>query len=378
MTTAVPVPTVDLLLSLSSDHWATLQRHVRAALLELEPPDLTPRLAQLRALPAGRLVGGRARRDLSEALAQGGALWTEAVSALHDDPAASDLVEVLRGSEQPEPAPPPPREVAPDGATDALRRRVREVLEERDDARRRLEGAEARARAADERVAAGTAELDAANARIAQLEDDLLSADERLRQAVERERRRAQSEVDALTDELRRHRRLAEERRARSRRRAEREAEEPTPPPPAPTRTPPDPATLRAGTTEHARAHLRRDRRVIVDGYNVTRQHRGDVPLKDQRAWLVKLLEQAVSRYGIRATVVFDAEEALPPGSTAPSRTVTVVFASHTATADDEIVFEAEAAEDVLVITDDRELRDRVRAAGGDSVGTLPFLSAVQ
>jgi rRNA-processing protein FCF1 len=57
---------------------------------------------------------------------------------------------------------------------------------------------------------------------------------------------------------------------------------------------------------------------------------------------------------------------------------VWVVFASRTATADDEIVFEVEAAEDALVITDDRELRARVRAAGGDSVGTLPFLSAVQ
>jgi uncharacterized protein YaiI (UPF0178 family) len=100
--------------------------------------------------------------------------------------------------------------------------------------------------------------------------------------------------------------------------------------------------------------------------------------LSDQRAWLVKLLEQAVARYGIQVTVVFDAEEALPPGSTAPSRIVWVVFASRTATADDEIVFEVEAAEDALVITDDRELRARVRAAGGDSVGTLPFLSAVQ
>ncbi|MBW3662111.1 MAG: NYN domain-containing protein [Actinobacteria bacterium] len=376
---------MDLLLSLSSDHWATLQRHVRAVMHELEPPELTPRLVQLRALPAGRLVGGRARRDLSEALAQGGALWTAAVGALRHDPAAGELVEVLRGSEQPEPAPAPPPQgdVAPDAASDALRRRVREVLEERDDARRRFEGAEARARAAGERVAAGTAELDAANARIAELEDELRSADERHRQAVDRERRRAQSEIDALTDELRRHRRLAEERRARSRRRAEQDAAEPTSPPPTPPRrtpprTPPDPATLRAGTTEHAQAHLRRDRRVIVDGYNVTRQHRGDVPLADQRAWLVKLLEQAVSRYGIRATVVFDAEEALPPGSTAPSRIVTVVFASRTATADDEIVFEVEAAEDVLVITDDRELRERVGAAGGDSVGTLPFLSAVQ
>jgi len=384
MTTAVPVPTVDLLLSLPSDDWATLQRHVRTALLELEPRDLTPRLTQLRALPPSRLVGGRARRDLAEALAHGGALWTATASSLRGDPDSGDLLEVLRAGDPPEAR----SAAAPvgvsasgddsDGTLAALRRRVRELLEERDDTRRRLEGAEARVRTAEERASARADDLQDANARIAEMERQLRSADDRHRQALERERRRAQSEIDALTDELRRHRRVADERRARSRQRADQRPAEPASPPPRPPPTPPDPNTLRDGTTEHARAHLRRDRGVIVDGYNVTRQHRGDVPLSDQRVWLVKLLEQAVARYGIQVTVVFDAEEALPPGSTAPSRLVSVVFASRTATADDEIVFEVEASEDALVITDDRELRARVRAAGGDSVRTLPFLSAVQ
>lgn len=374
------MPTAELLNELPADRWAILQKHARAALRTLEPAQLTPRLTQLRALPPSKLSSGRARRDLCEALSAGGPLWVATATNLLSDAAAADVVETLRTGDLPATtAPPAPEPTTDDAELRAARDRARRSLAERDDALRRLDGAEARARAAQDRAGDLAGDLAAARERIEQLEAAVAAADERHRQEQERERRRHEAVVARLEDELKELRRAEDARRKRERQREEQAGRETRRPAPRTTRpTLDDPDRLRPGTTEHARAHLRRGRLVVVDGYNVAKQAHPDVALAEQRTWLIKLLEGTAVRFGVHPMVIFDASEALPAGHGPVSRAVKVVFASETESADDEIVFEVSARDDVVVVTDDRELQGRVRAVGADAIGTVPFLSAVQ
>ena len=68
-------PDAAVLEALDADAWAALLPLLRRALHDLDDADTTPRIQQLRAVPAGRLAGGRSRRDLSRLVAAGGPLW---------------------------------------------------------------------------------------------------------------------------------------------------------------------------------------------------------------------------------------------------------------------------------------------------------------
>jgi predicted RNA-binding protein with PIN domain len=137
------------------------------------------------------------------------------------------------------------------------------------------------------------------------------------------------------------------------------------------------PAELAPDTTEAARWLLDGARVLLVDGYNVSLALRAGHPLVDQRRWLVERLRPLASRGRAAPVVVFDGEG---QGRTQrdPSG-VEVRFTASGTIADDEIVFAVAATDDpVLVITDDAELQQRVRAEGGNVLGTVHLLGAIE
>ena len=399
----VAPPAPDDLERIDPDTWALLLRHVRAAMHELDEDRLTAGLRRLRASPASRLAGGRMRRALAETLAKGGELWRDVHARVADDASLADALGWLIDGEpapnRPTPArrPPPTAPAAPDEQVRALKERARALKDARDDERRRADGAEARAELAEEKLASATEDLAALQAQVQELETQLAARDDERERAIERERRRNASEVAELREELREMRRAEQQRRERrqreraqqqqAREQAQRGPARPRPRPPSPpaTRAVPGrpsrlPQDVADGTTEQARALLERGRRVIVDGYNVTKQHQPQLDLAEQRVWLVRWLAGLAARRKVRPTVVFDGA-AGPVGSAAGERArgVAVRFSQDGLTADDEIEFAVAALdpqEPVLVVTDDRELADRVRAYRADVVGTRPFLGA--
>lgn len=107
---------------------------------------------------------------------------------------------------------------------------------------------------------------------------------------------------------------------------------------------------------------------VIVDGYNVTFLLEPDTfGASEARKRLIAELERLVrrARSAHRVMVVFDSalEGGSQPGQTAGG--VEVRFATNAATADDEIVDLARTMDGrAIVVTNDRELRERVGAVG--------------
>jgi hypothetical protein len=386
-------PTTAALDGLGSDAWAVLLGAARRAFDRVEDPD--GELARLQAAPTSRLVGGPLRVALRERLVSDAELWTATLAALPDAAAwPTELREMLATGhdDASEPA-------TVDGVADARQRderrdakaRVREVRRERDAWRRRAEGAEARADRAEDRAEDAEANASALAGELDAVREQLAEAGRERDRAVERERRRRDAEVARLQETVAELRRAEQERHAERRRqedaaaaareaerareqarRREREA--------GPTRVVPGrPSTLPAGvapdTTEAARALLHRGRLVLVDGYNVSKQHRGHLELEAQRTWLVQLLGQLASQRGIRPTVVFDGQAAGGGRPPAGQREVEVRFTTAGITADDELVLAVEGTDEpVVVVTDDRELIARVRVGGADVVGTRSLL----
>lgn len=401
-----PAPSAAALAALPSDAWAWLLPRVRTALHALEDADVTPVVRRLRAAPTGRLAGGRVRRELDELLAAGGPVWralVERVRAEPDVPApVAQLLDpsVADGVGQAATSPRSPvRANGPTGGRgdDRARQRLRELRSERDELRRQLTGAAARATAAEEELARVEAELRDAAQRITELEGALADAADDRDRAVERERRRRDGEVARLEAALAQLRRAEEERRQERRRREERAraaraetaadraiAERRAAAEDAPRRLVPGrpsrlPADVHPGTTEAAELLLHPGRLVLVDGYNVTKQHQPDLDLEGQRAWLVRTLAALATRRRVRPTVVFDGQRAAGSRPAAGGREVAVVFTPEGVTADDELVLAVEATDEpVVVVTDDRELAGRLTSSGADVVGTRPFLGAAR
>lgn len=400
---AAPAPPAAALAALGSDAWAWLLPHARRVLHELDPAEVTPTVRRLAAAPTSRLAGGRVRRELEALLASGGAPWRALVSRLRDvDAVPASIAALLAGRPAPDaprhtgvvPGRPVAAERPRHDPADRLRERLRSAREERDELRRQLDGALARAVRSEAASASLAEELAAARATIAGLEVAVAAAADDRARAVDRERRRRDGEVAALEaqlvelrraeDERRRERRRREEqarqdaaaaRRAVDERRAGRER--------APRLVPGRPSLLpdgvRSGTTEEADLLLHAGRLVYVDGYNVTRQHQPDLGLEEQRAWLVRLLAALAARRRVRPTVVFDGQRAGGSRPVAGSREVVVRFTPAGVTADDELVLAADATDEpVTVVTDDRELRDRLRAVAADVIGTGAFLGVAR
>lgn len=398
-------PEAVALLSLGADAWATVVAAARRALASIDEADRDPRLRRLAASPVSRLAAGGMRRDLARAIAAGGRLWRTMADG--DDGALGaalaadgDVADATAGDPDAAGGRDDNAESPPAQARRERRDkdRARRLVAERDRARRALRGAEARAVAAEERVGALEASIAELRATVASLQDALAAAETDRAAAVERERRRAAGAVHDLEEELRRLRRRDQQRRERDRRRvggaagsaitdvagaasagvaagvASPRRSDPEPRGGRPTRLPDG---VVPGTREAAEALLHPPRHVVVDGYNVSRTHRPDLDLEQQREWLVGVLRGLAARRRLTPLVVFDGAGNAPTERTA--RGVRVRFSPAGHTADDEIHLDVAATEPdlpVTVVTDDRELRDRVRAHHVDLLGTREFLWA--
>lgn len=105
--------------------------------------------------------------------------------------------------------------------------------------------------------------------------------------------------------------------------------------------------------------------RLLVDGYNVSQLGFGDLSLADQRNRLLQKLVRLVRKYDGSATIVFDGSE-VPPGTRRrPRGPVDVEYSSPDETADDHLVARLGSLppEPVIVVTNDKELQERARAA---------------
>ncbi len=386
-------PAAELLERLPREDWLILLTYIRAALHALDEDLVTPRMAQLRAAPSAKLATGRSRRDLCRLLAEGGALWRTTIERIAEDrEAARRFSWLLHGEQPPSHEPPrPPRQPAQDRDARA-RARARELVKQRDAARRRATGLEARLEVERERSAALLAELEKMISERDELVRTLQGAAAEREQAIERATRHSETQLAALREELRVLRRAHEERRQRRQRAAARRSARHSEVErdkldrarhPRRVATPGRPSRLpqgvTPGTAEAATALLNAVRCVLVDGYNVTKQHRGHLPLEQQRLWLVRLLEGFAARSGIRCRVVFDGDPlASPPAMS--SRRVAVTFTTG-GSADDElvaIVAALPAHEPVVVVTDDRELAARLAEYEVDVLGTSVFVDVVE
>lgn len=397
MSAPPPPPTDAALARLDADSLAALLTAIRRAIrADAASGDEAQQLLQA---PAARLVGRRGCRRVAAVLAAEPQLW----AAVAGDREVARIVDGLlpdAAASEPEHEPDASAGAGDRGSTEreeAAKRRVRELREQRDAWRRRAAGADARAtRLADE--------LEVARGRIAELEQQLETLGAQLEEheaqrdrAVERERRRRDAEVVRLEEQLATARsELEEQRQAAARRQASRptssgrgtrastvaeqrpQEDEPGDDRFVPGRPSRLPTEVVAGTTEAASLLLHPGRKVLVDGYNVTRQHRDHLDLEGQRAWLVQLLATAAATRRIRPVVVFDGERAGGGRRGAGSREVEVRFTPAGITADDELVLDVEGTDEpVVLVTDDRELAGRAAASGADVIGTTVFLGAV-
>lgn len=400
--TGSPPPSAAALMDLDADRWALLLPHIKGALRAVSDDRLGARGVRLRTAPTGRLAGGRGRRELCDLIVAED-LWglvrarVDVAGGLPDD-----LARIVTGHLPDAIAPQASGDLAgePDPSGDGRQRardrqRMKVLREELDAARRRAAGAEARAEAAARDLDAARAELETLRDRVAGLERQRTDAGAERERAVDRERRRREAEIVDLQQQLAALRRADEERRADQRRRdtareqamaaAERhttdERRRDAQPvtriiPGRPSRLPDD---VVPGTTEAVELYLHRGRRILVDGYNLTIQHRGELGLERQRAWLVDALGNLARTRGVRPTVVFDGESVGGQQRAGGARDVRVRFSGEGITADDDIVLDLESTDEpILVVTDDRELTDRCQASGADVIATHELLWALR
>lgn len=370
--------------SATADTWAAVLVAVRTELGARTAPTDTEQSVLER--PTSRLVAGRGRQDVVDLLVADAVLAERVLGRL--DPVQREPLTDPAGSPVPAPDPDERRAAPQEAAVQRLRARVRRLREERDGWRRRAEGAQAHVGQLERDLDAAQRQLTDRVADVERLESTVAAAEQDRARAVERERRRRDAEVVRLEAQLAEMRRAEEERRTAARRRAETARRATTRPEPAsesapvgrltPGRPTPLPRGVAPDTTEAARLLLGPGRLVLIDGYNVTRTHRDDLDLEGQRSWLVQRCVTAAAALRLRPIVVFDGQRAAATRPTAARQQVEVRFTPEGITADDELVLAVEATDDpVVVVTDDRELRDRVRASGADLVGTAAFLGVV-
>lgn len=420
-------PSVAQLDALDSDGWAVVLKATRLAIEAREV--LEPELQAIREAPVSRLVAGPLRQSLRDELVTDPTLWDETqkrlpssetwpetlaelvaevsgasvevadaslaalaglgATAAEQDPLTAQRTRTGDGSRRelepanPEPAPTdkPERE--------RTRQKLRDVRKDRDQWRRRAEGAEARAQQLAQTLEQAQTRLQATEAEMVTLQRALDDAVAGQRSAVERERRRRDGEIERLEATIGQLKQQAEQRVAEERRRKEAEERKAlrrrhdaqAGPPPTiglvPGRPSQLPDNVVDGTTEAASLLLHRGRLVIVDGYNVTKQHRGHLDLEQQRSWLIQLLGMATASRRINPVVIFDGQQASGSRPNSGVREVQVRFTLEGITADDEVVLAVEGTDEpVVVVTDDRELVARVQASGADVISTRSFLGA--
>jgi len=385
-------PDLDALGAMPTEHWSALLTHLRAALRAVPDEALTPHLRRLRAAPAKKLAHGRVRQDLERALADGGALWVRFRERLADDAAAArQWVQALSADPAPQ-APPPSSLVADDDLVPRLKERARSLRRERDDLARQVDGATARASAAETARDDAVSAAEALRDELAALTARVVAAADNEREAADRANRRRDREVADLQAQLRDARRGIEQARrdaadarealARATEQAgRRSVVDPSEPittvvPGRPSMVPGD---IVPGTTGYAKALLPRGRKVVIDGYNVTKTHRGELQPAEQREWLIGLLSGAAARMGLDVTIVFDGAEGAGLRHQR-SRGIRVEFSRGGLSADDDICFLVATIDPdvpVTVVTDDGELRQRLAPDHVDLLFTRELLWAV-
>lgn len=396
MTDSSGPPTDRRLLELAADDWSIVLGHVRAVLNGLDDKALDVTVRRLRSAPAGRLAGGRMRRDLVHLVTSRPGIWSDVRERLTDDPAAGGLRWLVDGL--PAPTPPPTRNEAPpasakgdDDRRARQQRRLAEVRDERDALRRQLDGATARAERAEARATELAANVAGLEADLEGLRSEIEAERERTTTAVEREQRRHTGRISELEDELTKSRRqldrIQQERRAAARSRAAAAGRRDRGDQPAPIEESGDvapgrpsrlPAGLRLDTTEGAAALLQSAGLVFVDGWNVTKTNWAKLPFDQHRQRLRGALERAAARYDVEVVVVYDGQG---DGDQARARRVLQVFTPGGTTADDDLLFRTAALpedEPIVVVTDDAELRRRLSVHAPDLLHTRPFLWAIQ
>lgn len=205
-------------------------------------------------------------------------------------------------------------------------------------------------------------------------------ADEAKKEAAEAKRtaRRAERELDALSAENAALRERVEQ--------LESQAPSPQPEQRAPRRRTPlgtprgrfedDPLTLDHWLESPGA-------RLIVDGYNVTMAEGafGDLGLETQRDRLVADLARLAGRHGVQTVIVFDGRDF--EGRIARRTDVGLVSVRYSRgeIADDAIVAmvgDLDPAVPVVVVTNDRELRERVAGLGANVAGSGQLLDLIR
>lgn len=139
------------------------------------------------------------------------------------------------------------------------------------------------------------------------------------------------------------------------------------------------PGGVLASSAHAARALLRSDATVLVDGYNVAKLGWPDLPLDRQRDVLLEGVENLARRFGADLTVVFDGSS-VTGAHTDRRRTVRVVYSPEGVTADDVIRDEVDRlppTRAVVVVTNDAEIVRDVKAAGANAVPSNAFLAVM-
>ncbi len=119
--------------------------------------------------------------------------------------------------------------------------------------------------------------------------------------------------------------------------------------------------------------------RLLVDGYNVSKNAWGSSSLEAQRLRLLTGLAPLVARTGAETTVVFDAANLTARPVVSAPRGVKVVFSPPGVIADDvirDLVGVEPPGRTVVVVTDDQEVQRDARRAGARvaSAGALVAL----
>ena len=138
----------------------------------------------------------------------------------------------------------------------------------------------------------------------------------------------------------------------------------------APSRRADDPAAL-DGLLALPNVH------VIVDGYNVTKNGYGDLPLADQRKRLIGAMATLAGRSGAEVTIAFDGG-ARPPAQPPVPRGVRVLFSAADEIADDlirRLVAAEPEGRPIVVVTSDQQVVTDVGRAGAWTVPSAVLLA---
>ena len=121
---------------------------------------------------------------------------------------------------------------------------------------------------------------------------------------------------------------------------------------------------------------------VLVDGYNVSKTYRPDLPAPQLRGRLVDALTELAARTGADIHVVFDgAEGAGPPAPTGVRRAVKVSFSAPGVEADDVIlglVDQLPPHRPVVVASSDRRVQDGSRLRGANAISSEQLLGVLR